>query len=93
MPESQHDVIGDFFYKIEPGFADGIVCGEEGNIWGSAGDEVHCIARDSTLLGRILPDGTVSNVTFGGRYRSWLFICAGTVLYETYTNARGVIVP
>jgi gluconolactonase len=84
---------GDFFYKIEPGFADGIVCDEDENIWSSAGDGVHCIARDGTLLGKIITGGKVSNVTFGGRYRSRLFICAGTVLYAIYTNTRGVVVP
>jgi gluconolactonase len=54
---------------------------------------VHCIARDGTLLGKILTGTTVANVTFGGRHRSRLFICAGTNLYAVYTNTRGVLVP
>jgi gluconolactonase len=84
---------GHVFYKVEPGFADGITCDEEENLWSSAGDGVHCISRDGTLLGKILTGATVANVTFGGRHRSRLFICAGTTLYAVYTNTRGVLVP
>jgi len=84
---------GSIFYKIEPGFADGIACDEDENIWSSAGDGVHCIARDGTLLGKILTGTTVSNLAFGGRHRSRLFICAGTRLCAVYTNARGAAVP
>lgn len=84
---------GSVFYKAEPGFADGIVCDAEENIWSSAGDGVHCIARDGTLLGKILTGGTVSNIAFGGRNLCRLFICAGTVLYAVYTNTRGIALP
>jgi gluconolactonase len=84
---------GNVFHKVAPGFADGIACDEDENIWCSAGDGVHCIARDGTLLGKILTGTTVANVTFGGRHRSRLFICAGTNLYAVYTNTRGVLVP
>jgi gluconolactonase len=82
---------GGVFHKIDPGFADGIACDETENIWSSAGDGVHCIARDGTLLGKIVTGCTVSNVAFGGRYRSRLFICAGARLYAVYTNTRGVV--
>lgn len=81
---------GAFFYRAAPGFADGICCDVSGNIWSSAGDGVHCIAPDGTLLGKIPTHGTVSNITFGGRNLSRLFICAGTVLYAIYTNTRGL---
>jgi gluconolactonase len=32
---------------------------------------------------------TVSNLTFGGRRRSRLFICASQALFAVYTNQRG----
>jgi gluconolactonase len=32
---------------------------------------------------------TVANLTFGGRNRSRLFICAGRALYSIYVNKRG----
>jgi gluconolactonase len=81
------------FHKVTPGYADGISCDEAGNIWSSAADGVHCIDAGGALLGRILVPSRVSNLTFGGRNRSRLFICAGQTLYAIYTNCRGVAFP
>jgi gluconolactonase len=78
------------FYKVSPGDADGIRCDEDGNVWSSSGDGVHCIASDSTLLGKIRVPCTVSNLTFGDRYRSRLFLCASQTLYAIWVNRRGV---
>jgi gluconolactonase len=84
---------GEIFHQVEPGFADGIRCDENGNIWSSAADGVHCISPEGMLLGKILVPYTVSNLTFGGRNRSRLFICAGQRLYAIYTNTRGCTLP
>jgi gluconolactonase len=84
---------GRIFHKIQPGYADGIRADEHGNIWSSAADGVHCISPDGDLLGKILVPSTVSNIAFGGRYRSRLFICAGQSLYAIYTNVRGATFP
>jgi gluconolactonase len=81
------------FHKITPGFADGIRCDEAGRIWSSAADGVHCIAPDGKLLGKILVPYIVSNLCFGGRNASRLFICAGQRLFAIYTNTRGCAVP
>jgi gluconolactonase len=78
---------------VAPGFADGIRADAAGNIWSSAGDGVHCISPDGVLLGKILVPYSVSNLTFGGRNRSRLFICAGERLYAIYTNTRGCALP
>jgi gluconolactonase len=80
---------GRVFHTINPGFADGMRCDEDGRVWSSAGDGVHCIHPDGTLLGKILTRATVSNLTFGGRNRSRLFICASHRLLAVYTNVRG----
>jgi gluconolactonase len=80
---------GRVFHKVEPGAADGFRCDEDGNIWTSAADGVHCIDPSGALLGKIRVPSVVANVTFGGRNRSRLFICAGTMLYAIYTNKRG----
>ena len=80
---------GRVFHTIAPGFADGFRCDEDGRVWSSAADGVHCIAPDGTLLGRIKVPFTVSNLTFGGRNRARLFICASHTLYAIYTNTRG----
>ncbi len=84
---------GTEFHKVVPEFADGICCDEAGNIWSSAGDGVHCISTEGVLLGKILVPHAVSNLTFGGRNRSRLFICAGQHLYAIYTNTRGCALP
>ena len=72
-----------------PGNADGIRCDEDGHVWSSAGDGVHCIDPSGALLGKIKVPSTVSNLTFGGRCRSRLFICASQTLFAIYTNQRG----
>jgi gluconolactonase len=54
---------------------------------------VHCIAPDGRLLGKILVPHAVSNLCFGGRHRSRLFICAGQRLFAIYTNTRGCALP
>jgi gluconolactonase len=77
------------FCKVTPGFTDGLRCDSEGNIWSSAGDGVHCIAQTGTLLGKIKVPFVVSNLTFGGRHRSRLFICGSQTLYAIYINRRG----
>ncbi|MEO9189690.1 MAG: SMP-30/gluconolactonase/LRE family protein [Acetobacteraceae bacterium] len=89
------DVVGDrlangrVFHKVEPGFADGFRCDEDGHLWSSAADGVHCIDPSGALLGKILVPSTVANLTFGGRNRSRLFLCASHTLYAIYINQRG----
>lgn len=81
------------FHQVEPGFADGFRCDEAGRIWTSAADGVHCIDPTGRLLGKIRVPATVSNVTFGGRNRSRLFICASQTLFTIYLNVRGAQYP
>ncbi len=84
---------GDRFHKITPGFADGMRVDEQGNVWSSAADGVHCISPDGALLGKIRTPSLVSNLAFGGRNRSRLFICASHRLMAIYTNVRGCVRP
>jgi gluconolactonase len=84
---------GRMFHAVSPGFADGFRVDQDGNLWSSAGDGVHCIAPDGTLLGSIKVPFTVSNLTFGGRNRSRLFICASHTLFAIYINQRGAQMP
>ena len=83
---------GRVFHKVEPGDADGIRCDEDGNVWSSAADGVHCIAPDGTLLGKLKVPCVVSNLAFGGRARSRLFICASQTLFAQYVNRRGAAI-
>jgi gluconolactonase len=84
---------GRIFHKIAPGFADGFRLDQDGNVWSSAADGVHCVAPDGAKLGVIKVPFTVSNLTFGGRNRSRLFICASHTLFAIYTNQRGAEYP
>lgn len=77
------------FHTISPGAADGFRCDEDGNLWSSAADGVHCISPEGDLLGRILVPEVVGNLTFGGRAGNRLFICATSSLYAVYLNRRG----
>jgi gluconolactonase len=84
---------GRLFHSIEPGFADGLRCDEAGRVWSSAGDGVHCLAPDGSLIGKILTPWPVSNLAFGGRHRSQLFLCASHHLCAIAVNTRGVALP
>jgi gluconolactonase len=84
---------GDIFHKVEPGFADGFRVDEDGNIWSSAADGVHCINPAGELLGKIFVPHVVANVTFGELAKNRLFIAGSTVLYSIYRNTRGVQTP
>lgn len=84
---------GECFYKVSPGFADGFRVDVDGNIWSSAADGVHCISPEGELLGKIRTPALVSNLAFGGRNRSRLFLCASHRLMAIYTNVRGCVRP
>jgi len=81
------------FYTPDVGIADGFRADEDGNIWTSAGDGVHCVSPGGELLGKIRLPSIVSNVCFGGRHRSRLFICATQEVYAVYLDRRGAPPP
>ena len=84
---------GEIFHKVEPGYADGFRVDEDGNLWSSAADGVHCIDPHGRLLGKILVPYRVSNVTFGGPAKDRLFIGGSQTLYAIFLNRRGVQTP
>ncbi len=80
---------GDVFATCTAGGFDGFRFDTEGRIWTSAGDGVHCIDPDGTLLGKVrVPEG-VANVVFGGAKRNRLFICGTTSLYSVMLPVQG----
>ena len=81
---------GRVFHAVDRGCADGIRVDTDGNLWSSAGDGVHCIAPDGTLLGKVLVPEVVSNICFGGRAKHQLFITATTSVYSVILNRTGV---
>lgn len=80
---------GEIFYKVEPGYCDGFRLDEDGNLWSSAGDGVHCVDPQGNLLGKVLVPYRTSNVAFGGRSKDRLFITASHALYAIFLNRRG----
>jgi gluconolactonase len=84
---------GDILHKVEPGYCDGMRVDEDGNIWSSAADGVHCIDSHGELLGKILVPYRVSNLTFGGVVKNRLFIGGSGTLYSIFLNCRGVQTP
>jgi gluconolactonase len=82
------------FFNAMPGYADGIRCDTQGNLWcgfsgGEGQDGVAVFAPDGTLIGRILLPERCANVCFGGRKRNRLFMAASQSLYALYVEAQG----
>jgi len=77
------------------GFADGIRCDEDGNVWSSAGwvgdgyDGVHIFAPSGERIGQIRLPEICANVCFGGSKRNRLFMCGSQSLYAVYVEIRG----
>ena len=85
----------DMTYDGRSGFADGIRCDEDGNVWSSAGwvgdgfDGVHIFAPDGDRIGQIILPAICSNVCFGGTKRNRLFMTGSTSLYAVYVETKG----
>jgi gluconolactonase len=77
----------------DAGLFDGFRCDTKGRLWASAGDGVHCLAPDGTLLGKILAPECVANLCFGGLKKNRLYICGTTSLYAVHTHVNGALVP
>ena len=73
---------GAVFSICSDGIYDGFRLDQDGRLWASAQDGVHCIAPSGALLGKVRVPEIVSNVCFGGAARNWLFITATTSLYR-----------
>ncbi len=88
-------VNGRVFVDTSPGFADGIRCDRDGNLWSSAGgggagfDGVRCHSPEGDLLGQIHLPETTANFCFGGLKKNRLFITASRSLYSVYVEALG----
>jgi gluconolactonase len=75
------------------GTFDGLRVDSGGRIWAAAGDGVHCLDPDGTLIGKLHVPETVANLTFGGPKRNQLFICASSSLYSIMVNVTGAAAP
>jgi gluconolactonase len=87
---------GRVFFDASPGYADGIRCDTEGNLWagfsgGEEQDGVAVFAPDGKLIGRILLPERCANLCFGGVKRNRLFMAASQSIYSLYVEAQGAI--
>jgi gluconolactonase len=85
---------GRVFFDASPGYADGIRCDTEGNVWagfsgGEGEDGVAVFAPDGKLIGRILLPERCANLCFGGLKRNRLFMAASQSIYTLYVEAQG----
>jgi gluconolactonase len=80
---------GAVFATCTEGMFDGFRFDEDGRLWTSAADGVHCYDPDGTLIGKVLVPEQVANVVFGGPKRNRLFICATSSLYAVLLAVRG----
>ncbi|WP_020184363.1 SMP-30/gluconolactonase/LRE family protein [Methylopila sp. 73B] len=77
------------------GFADGVRCDEDGNVWAGAGwagegyDGVHVFAPDGARIGLIKLPEICANLCFGGQKRNRLFMAASQSIYALYVETRG----
>jgi gluconolactonase len=81
---------GQLFATCSAGLFDGLRPDVHGNLWVGAGDGVHCLAPDGTLIGKVRVPEVVANVCFGGPKRNRLFICGTTSLYSIYLKTQGL---
>lgn len=80
---------GKVFATCTAGRFDGFRLDDEGRIWTSTDEGVHCYDPDGTLIGKILVPEVLSNVVFGGPKRNRLYICATTSLYAVMLTVNG----
>ena len=84
---------------MAPGYADGIRCDADGNVWAAAGwggpefDGVHIFAPDGVLIGKIHLPEVCANLCFGGVKRNRLFMAASQSLYSVYVGVQGAQTP
>lgn len=76
------------FADFDHGVADGFRVDFGGNVFTSAGEEIHVFAPDGRRLGRIPVGEVTSNCTFGGPNGADLFVTATSGLYRIATLTR-----
>ncbi|GAB3098913.1 SMP-30/gluconolactonase/LRE family protein [Isoptericola nanjingensis] len=79
---------GEVFAELDGG-PDGVRVDTAGRVWVAAGEALHVLEPDGTLLGRLHLPEEVSNLAFGGRKRNRLFVTASTSVYSILLTVNG----
>ena len=82
---------GEIFASCTNGTFDGLRLDDTGRVWATAGDGVHCIDADGTLIGKIKLPEVAANLVFGERKRNRLFVAATTSVYSMRLNVTGAV--
>lgn len=80
---------GRVFADCTAGLFDGFRLDEDGRIWTSAEDGIHCYHPDGTLIGKVRVPEITANCVFGGQKRNVLYICGTTSLYAVRLMVNG----
>lgn len=80
---------GDAFALIDDGVPDGIRVDDEGRLWSSAFDGVHCFDHAGELIGKVKVPEIVSNLCFGGPRRNRLYMTGTTSLHAVTLCVNG----
>lgn len=80
---------GEIFAECSEGVFDGFRLDDQGRIWSSAADGIHCLDPDGSLIGKVYVPDHVSNVCFGGAKRNRLFITATSSVYSVLLAVNG----
>lgn len=80
---------GRVFADCTSGLFDGFRLDDEGRIWTSARDGIHCYDPDGSLIGKVRIPEVTANCVFGGPKRNILYICATTSLYAVRLKVNG----
>ncbi len=79
---------GTVFYDVEPGVPDGLRVDNEGFVWTSAMDGIHCLTPEAQLIGKIRLPNPTSNLCFGGSEGTDMFITSSDSVYRVRSNRR-----
>lgn len=77
------------FANCTAGVFDGFRLDDQGRIWTSAGDGIHCYDPDGTLIGKVKVPEVTANCVFGGIKRNCLYIAGTTSLYMVRLMVNG----
>lgn len=76
------------FAVVAPGVPDGFRVDQDGNIWTSALDGIHCLSPEGALLGKIWLPQQTSNICFGGAEGQTMFITSSDKVYRVESTRR-----
>jgi len=76
------------FAVVAPGVPDGFRVDQQGYVWTSALDGIHCLSPEGALIGKILLPAQTSNLCFGGQDGKTIFITSSDKVYRVRSSRR-----